>query len=332
MLIIKPTIKTLSQEQFDAIACESILDSALNNNIIFEHSCKNGRCGVCKTHLIEGEVAEIRPQLALTEADRLENKILTCCCEAVTDIVIDSESQSALQGIAVKNFPSKISSIYLLSDDIIEVTLRLPPTASFLFLEGQYLNVSWNGAKRSYSMASSSINKEIVLLIKKVSKGIMSEYWFEKAKINDVVRIEGPLGTFFLRDGLEDLVFLATGTGIGPVKAILEKLNQLGSISTEHRKIYLFWGNRNSAEFVWDPKLTNINVQTHLVVSKPSKEWNGLTGYVQNIALDVLGKDISNCKVYACGSSMMIKSASEVLVKSGLVESNFYSDAFVQSY
>lgn len=332
MTVASSTIKTLSQESFDSVASKSILESALLNNVIFEYSCKNGQCGVCKTNLIEGDVAELKPQLALTDSDRLENKILTCCCEAVGDILIDSENLSALQDVEVKTLPSRISRIVFLSKDIVEVTLRFPPAAMFRFLEGQYLDVIWNGIRRSYSIASNSLENEVVLLIKKVKGGVMSEYWFDKAKENDLIRVEGPSGTFFLRDGNDDLVFLATGTGIAPVKAILEQINQRHETEKQDRNIYLFWGNRSADDFVWDARFTNINVQSNFVVSRADSGWKGLTGYVQDIALDVLGGNVSNCQVYACGSNTMIQSANQLFVKSGLAENNFYSDAFVQSF
>lgn len=310
---------------------QSILDGALNAGYSFGYSCKNGQCGVCKTTLISGEVKELQPQLALTERDIAKNKILTCCCEPITDVLIDAEELTALKGIETKTLPVRISKINQLSNDIIEVQLRFPPSADFKFLEGQYLVVLWNGVRRSYSIASTSLDKEVTLLIKKVEQGLMSDYWFNHAKLNDLLRIEGPKGTFFLRNKERSIIMLATGTGIAPIMSILHKLDQDKNYQ-QHQRIIPFWGNRFADNFIWQPEFKNITVNLEKVVSKPDSKWPGKTGYIQNIALEMLGNKVMDCDVYACGSNEMIKSAKEQFMHAGLSERQFYSDAFLQSY
>jgi len=325
-------IKTLKNIELNGNTEQSILDSALNAGYCFDYSCKTGQCGVCKATLLKGEVKEIKPQLALCDTDLAKHKILTCCCEPITDILIDAEELTALKGIETKTLPARISQINQLSNDIIEVQLRFPPSADFKFLEGQYLDVLWNGVHRSYSIASTSLDKEVTLLIKKVEQGVMSDYWFNQAKLNDLLRIEGPKGTFFLRNKERSIIMLATGTGIAPIMSILDKLDQDGNYQHHHQSISLFWGNRFADDFVWQPQFKNITVNLEKVVSKPDSTWTGKTGYIQNIALEVLGNKVIDCDVYACGLNEMIQSAKQAFMQAGLIEKQFYSDAFVQSY
>ena len=323
-------IATLEKKVFSGSGDKSILDEALNAGYVFEYSCKNGQCGVCKASLLSGEIKEIRPQLALTEQDALKKQFLTCCCAPTTDILIDSEDLSALHAIELKTLPARISQLQLLSDNIIEVKLRFPPTADFNFLEGQYVDVIHSSATRSYSVASTSEQKEMTLLIKKVDQGLLSAYWFEHAVVNDLLRIEGPKGTFFLRDKEKPLVFLATGTGIAPIMAILRQLDENKTFE-QHQPIYLFWGNRNEEDFVWDPVFQRLRVESFRVLSKPRGNWREDVGYVQDVAVKKVN-NLTGCHVYACGSNNMITSAKKLFMEKGLDESSFYSDAFVQSY
>ena len=323
-------IKTESGLSFQSKSGCSILESALSSGIFFEYSCQNGQCGACKTTLLHGKVTEMQPQLALNKIDR-SNQFLSCCCEAASDILIDAIDLSIMHGIEVKILPTRVNSLELLSEDIMQVKLRLPPASNFLFLEGQYIDVIGpNAIRRSYSIASIASNKELVLLIKRVKKGEFSAYWFNKAKLNDLLRIEGPKGTFFLRDKSKSLVFLATGTGIAPIISILEELDKDPDfIQTE--SISLFWGNRVQQDFVWTPNFQKINIKFYPVVSRKNDAWKGQYGYVQDVALEV-SKDIQKNNVYACGASEMINSAKVSFIKAGLSEKDFYADAFVQSY
>lgn len=323
-------VKTTEGKEFVSESSMSILDSALGAGFIFEYSCKNGQCGVCKTTLLDGNVKEIVSQQSLTEQEKQQGIILSCCCEPVSDILIDAEDLSALHGIEIKTLPARISSIQQMSPDIVEVVLRLPPTADFNFLEGQYLDVIGpNGVRRSYSIASSSSQKEITLLIKKVEGGVLSQYWFFDARENDLVRIEGPKGTFFIRDIGEPLLFLATGTGIAPVISMLQGLDEMDGFDQKH-PIQVFWGNRFKEDFVLCPEFERLNVDFVKVLSRQDGGWGSEVGYVQDVALTTVS-DMSNLQVYACGSNEMIQSAKRKFFDSGLPEKNFFSDAFVQS-
>ena len=254
---------------------------------------------------------------------------MTCCCAPKTDLLIDSEDLSALHGIETKTSPAKIARIKRHNEDIVEIILRLPPKVDFEFLEGQYLEVIYKEIRRSYSIASISDEKNLTLIIKRFETGLMSDYWFNHAKENDLLRIEGPKGTFFVRDISKPLLFLATGTGIAPVISMLRALDENPEF-VQCQPINVFWGNRSSGDFIYSPKFKKLNVRFNNVCSRPEADWTGEVGYVQKVALEKL-KNLTEFNVYACGSSDMIGSAKHLFKKIGLPENMFYSDAFVQS-
>ena len=158
----------------------------------------------------------------------------------------------------------------------------------------------------------------------------MSQYWFNEVMPNDLLRIEGPKGTFFLRDREKPLVFLATGTGIAPIKSILNNLESDSEYQQKH-SIAVYWGNRFPEEFVWQSCFTKLDVSFHNVLSRPSANWAFELGYVQDIALNHQ-KNLESISVYACGSNAMIQMAEQQFLAAGLSEDAFYSDAFVQSF
>jgi len=321
------TIQTTQSKSIPTSPEQSILDSALSAGIVFDYSCKNGQCGACKTTLLEGEVLELQAQIALSEEDRENNKILSCCCAPQTDILIDAEDLTALKDIEIKTSPVRINKIEKKAATIIEIELRLPPTMNMRFLEGQYIDViGSNGLRRSYSIASSASDKTITLWIKKVENGKFSHYWFNNAKENDLLRIEGPKGTFFFRNGQKKIILLATGTGIAPIKSMLDKLDD----SITDVGFHLYWGNRKPEDFFWEPNYKNLNLQYTLVLSQKNDGHMGAIGYVQDIVIKQ-HQNLENTEVYACGSIDMIESARALFINNGLEEKHFHSDAFVSS-
>ena len=157
---------------------------------------------------------------------------------------------------------------------------------------------------------------------------MFSNYWFCEAKPNDLLRVEGPLGTFFYRHKEEctHIVLLATGTGIAPIKAILEQL-QASPELLANKKVWLLWGGRKKEDLFWKPNFTFAHFE-YIPVLTREDDWQGAKGYVQEIASS---QTISwpTAQVYACGSEVMIQSAQELLTKQGLKEENFFADAFV---
>jgi len=318
-------VDTLEKKTFNCNSDECVLDAALENNIFFDYSCKNGKCGVCKTKLISGSVNEIKPQLY---RELKSSEFLSCCCSPSSNLLIDSVDLSVLRDFPVRTFPAKIDKLEKITDNLMYLSFRLPPSVPFNFKEGQYVDIIQNSVRRSYSVMSTSLDNKLELFVKNIKGGILSNYWFEKAKINDLVRFEGPKGTFFLRDADRPLIFLATGTGIAPIKSILDRL-EVDSVRSNNKPIYLFWGNRLISEFIYKFKYNNINLNFFPVLSG-SEQWDGCRGYVQDVALEKISF-ASNYDIYACGSENMINSAIDKFRSSKCSYNSFLYDAFVES-
>lgn len=330
---MRNTITLANGKIFQAESEQTLLEAATANGIALEYSCRTGRCGVCKTQVISGVTNIIKNEISLTDQDVKNGFILTCCRTVASDVYIDSEDLGVLGDIKVKTFPCRIDFLHKLSEDVIEVVLRTPPNSRIEYLAGQYVDmIGKDGLRRSYSIANAPREDgRISLQIRKVDNGKMSKYWFEIAKPNDLLRMEGPLGTFCLRNSnAENLILMATGTGIAPIKAILEKISESHK-SNAYKNIYLYWGGRVEKDLYWRPEFKNISLKYTPVLSRVNVgEWSGRKGHIQDAVL-VDGIDLEKSVVYACGSENMIQSAKQKLESAGLSAKNFYSDAFVSS-
>jgi len=326
-----PTITIHDNKSFYCADSQTILDAARASGIGLEYSCRSGRCGVCKSLVLEGSSENIKPELSLSDSDQSRGYILTCCRTASSDLRLDADDLGRIGQIECKTLPCKIDKIGLVTDSIIEVVLRLPPTSALNYVPGQYIDVMGeNGIRRSYSIANAPReDNKIVLQIRKVHDGVMSRYWFEEAKDNDLLRIEGPLGTFSLRDSSKpNLLLLATGTGIAPIKAMLEELDR--AQEKRFNRIDLYWGVRYPDEIYWIPRFDSLPIQLIRVISSMNKDEVMEKLYIQNAVIRNQ-LDLKNTTVYACGSELMIRDARKLLTENGLDSRHFYSDAFVSS-
>lgn len=311
----------------------TLLDAATNSDIALEYSCRSGRCGVCKAQVISGSTSVMKCEASLSIEEQDAGYILTCCRSAISDLMLDVDDLGDLAKYKAKTLPARIDSIKFVANNVMEVVLRLPPSSIFDYRAGQYIDVIGDaGVRRSYSIANAPReDRKIKLEIRKVENGVLSQYWFNEAKVNDLLRIHGPLGTFSFRPKTKrNLVLLATGTGIAPIKSILEELSSCTSKDQLHfDRVQLYWGGRFQDDLYWEPDFPNLPLNFTPVLSRTS-DWLGRTGYVQQAVLDDQ-IDLSDSTVYACGSENMIHSAKITLVSAGLSPTQFYSDAFVSS-
>jgi len=307
---------------FEGDSESTILDSAVSAGIVLEHSCKTGVCGVCEAQVFSGD--------GQTEL----SVVLTCQHKPTSDMNLKAEYFPELDTIKCMTFPAKVSQVLLKAENIMVLKLRYPPKSKFSFLPGQYIDLKYQGVTRSYSLASIP-NEEntIELHFKRVERGEMSEKIFAPIAENQLLQLEGPKGTFFLRDKKAGpIIFIATGTGYAPVKSMVSDFIQKQQFD---RPIYVYWGNRSSNLFYDKQQLlewaNNIEIlNAELCLSRSDIGWTGRIGYVQDCVLED-GISLSDAEVYACGSIEMIESAKSSLIGAGLDKDSFYSDAFVAS-
>ncbi len=325
-------VKLSNGREFQASPGTSLIEAALASGIVLPYSCKTGRCSTCKSKVLEGQTTLLQSETGLSADEKAEGWILNCVRSAQTDLILEVED---LGGVALppsKTLPCRISSIDRLAGDVVRVMLRFPPSAEFNFIPGQYIEVIGpGGIRRSYSLANAlSTEKILELHIRAVDGGAMSDYWFSQAKSDDLLRINGPLGTFFLRHTENlDLIFLATGTGIAPVKAMLESIARR-LCEQQPKSITVVWGGRIEEDLYFDVQSVLAGQIFVPVLSRPASNWLGKKGYVQDVLLS-MNPDLSNSVVYACGSDTMIRSAKAALLQAGLPSARFQSDAFVCS-
>lgn len=325
------TVVTLlpSKVSFDVSDNQSILQAALEANVPLEYSCSTGRCGTCKVKLIKGNIKQGKYDETLMLSSE---QVLTCVAFPTTDIELKATYLPELQGIQTKTVPAKVDAFSYENDSILILTLRLPPNAGLEYLPGQFVELSFKCQKRSYSLASAYINaNKIELHIKKVKEGFFSDYFFNHIAKNDLFRIRGPLGSFFVRKNEAPLIFLCTGTGFAPVKAMVESLLAAG----DRRPINIFWGARYRKDIYSNlPQEWALEYEQIAFTPVLSREEKILgveaKGYVQS---EVIRQclDLKQSYVYACGASEMINDARTLLVEKGVDSEHFFSDAFISS-
>jgi len=299
----------------------NILDDALEHLIPLEHSCKTGECGVCSAEVVSGEVENEAGEVVQ------KGKVLTCQSKALSNVTLNVNYYPELSHQKMQTLPCKVASIDFLTGDIVILKLRFPPTAKFDFLPGQYIDLNFKGIKRSYSIANShEVSAGLELHIRKVPNGKMSEVLFSSVKENQLMRIEGPKGTFFIRNNDKPLILIATGTGIAPIKAMVEEL----IVAKDNREINLFWGMQYAKELYCQElfKLSEQHDHIHFtpVLSQEHHEKYAY-GHVQHAVLKQFDS-LENMDVYACGSVKMINESKKLFKNHKLLSDAFYSDAF----
>ncbi|WP_343589075.1 2Fe-2S iron-sulfur cluster-binding protein [Paracidovorax wautersii] len=325
-------VRLPSGKTFSADDGTVLIDAAASAGVNLPYSCKTGRCSTCKCRLLSGRSRALHEETGLSEQEKADGWILGCVRTPTTDVVLDVEDLEGVQLPTQKTVPCRIDTIERMADDVVKIGLRLPPTADFKFLAGQYVDVIGpGGLRRSYSLAAADFSaKKLEIHVRAVKGGVMSRYWFEQAKPSDLLRLHGPLGTFFLRKTAgRDLVFLATGTGIAPVKAMLESMADLPADQLP-RSVRVLWGGRRTQDIYFEVTAPNLPLTYTPVLSREEPEWQGAIGYVQNIYLSTRPA-LDRVTVYACGSDAMIHSAKAALTAAGLSEYQFLADAFVCS-
>jgi CDP-4-dehydro-6-deoxyglucose reductase, E3 len=313
---------------FDASPDKSILESARNESLTFDHSCLSGRCSECKVKVVFGDFEMPSTQEGLTDKEVQEGYCLSCITKPLSDLEL--EDVSYIEGVLpdVKTIPAKISSLEFLSEDVVKLTLRTPPNKSLEFLAGQYIDLSVKGIKRSYSISSTPSDSEIELLIKNYMGGQFSNYLFNEAEVNDLLRIEGPKGTYILPEDIQqNLVFISTGTGIAPNLSLIKSILKEGV--KQSSQITLIHGQRTAKEHIYSIEETLNEIEIIKCTSRESVE-GYVRGYVQD-ALRGLDLEIKNSLVFACGNPQMIKELKTQTIAMGLEERNFKSDVFVPS-
>lgn len=324
-----------SGHQFNCDAEETILASGLLAGLGLPHGCKNGACGACKGKIVAGQATLGKHQAkALAPEEEQQGFSLFCCTKPLSDLTIEVREVEVGE-FASRKLPTRVAKIEKLSHDVMLVCLQLPATEKFAFRAGQYIEfLLRDGKRRSYSMANAMHSTDqITLHIRHMPGGLFTDQVFSTLKERDILRVEGPQGTFFLReDSDKPIIFLASGTGFAPIKAMMEHALKEGMT----RPMTLYWGGRRPGDLYmhqlcldWAKEIPHFHYIPVVSDALPEDQWTGRTGFVHQAVLEDV-RDMSGVQIYACGAPIVVDSAKRDFVALAKLPVNeFYSDAFI---
>ena len=324
---------------FSADSTETLLAAGIRQGIGLPYGCKDGACGSCKCRKISGTVVhgEHQPK-ALSADEEAQGLILTCCSKAQSDVVLESRQVAEEGSFPIKKMPARVVSLEKKSDDVMTVIMQLPSTDVMQFHAGQYVEfLLRDGSRRSYSMANAPHTLEptapkVELHIRHMPGGKFTDVVFSTMKEKDILRIEGPYGSFYLRENsTAPLILLASGTGFAPIKALLEHMQHKGI----ERPATLYWGGRRPSDLYMNDwveaqikLMPNLSYVPVISDAKPEDAWSGRTGFVHQAVLQD-HPNLSSYQVYACGAPIVVDSArADYVNKAGLPEEAYFADSF----
>ncbi len=325
-------------QQFDAEADETILDAALRHGLTMPYGCRDGACGACKGKVVDGVIEHGKAQPhALKDEEKAAGLALYCCAKAQSDVTLECKQVSSSTDIPVKTLPSRIEKLEKLAADVIELQLKLPANERLQFLAGQYIDILLkDGKKRSFSLANAPHDDALLQLhVRHMPGGLFTDQVFSTLKVKDILRFNGPHGSFYLREeSPKPIILLAGGTGFAPIKALVEHAIAEGCT----RPMALYWGAKTRQGLYlsalpeqWAAR--HPHVRYIPVLSEPADEdgWTGRSGLVHEAVLADF-PDLSAYQVYACGAPAMIDAARRDFVAlCNLPEEEFFADAFTFS-
>ncbi|HZN46878.1 MAG TPA: CDP-6-deoxy-delta-3,4-glucoseen reductase [Ramlibacter sp.] len=314
---------------------EAILAAAIRQGVGMPYGCKDGACGSCKCRKLEGAVVHGPHQSkALSAEEEAAGLILTCCAVPQTDVVLESRQVTDESAFPVRKMPARVSTLAKVSHDVMVVKLQLPANDTLRYHAGQYIEfILRDGARRSYSMGNASHNGPgVELHIRHMPGGKFTDHVFTAMKEKEILRVEGPFGSFFLReDSDKPMILLASGTGFAPIKALIEHMQFKGI----QRPATLYWGGRRPSDLYMESwvrermaEMPNLKYVPVVSNALPEDNWTGRTGFVHKAVMEDF-PDLSGHQVYACGAPIVVDSArADYTAHCALPPEEFYADAF----
>lgn len=328
-IIVKP-----SGHEFWMEGGEKILEAALREGHAFPYGCRNGACGACMGRVLEGriEYGEEEPR-GISARDRAQGKALFCQARPLSDLVIEAREVNAARDLPIKTLPCRVVGMQKLAPDVMRLYLKLPASERLQFLAGQYISILLrDGRRRDFSLANAPHADEYLEIhVRWVPGGEFTTQVFEQLREKAILRFQGPLGSFFLReDSLRPIIMMGGGTGFAPLKGILEHAFYIKVT----RPIHLYWGARARQDLYlselpqdWAEKYPNFRYTPVLSEARPEDRWSGRTGWVHEaVAADY--PELGSYEVYMSGPPPMIEAAKPMFLARGLPEECLFYDSF----
>jgi len=309
---------------------EPVLEAALRANVALPHDCQFGGCGTCRIKLVEGTVAyDDELPMGLSPEEEAQGYALACQAKATSDLVISTERLLPCPAQPTRQV-AMVKHVRLLSADVCHLVLAIPALENLVYRAGQYLNVHLgDGRVRSFSMASAPRDGIVDLHIRRIPGGHFTQGLLTRLKVADTLDVEFPLGTFgYHAQDYRPLVMVATGTGLAPLKSMLESLAD----DPDCPPVSLYWGMRDAADLYLDAQIKSwasrlCDFRYVPVLSRAHASWQGRRGYVQQAVLEDFA-DLSEHAIYLCGSPAMIADAKQQFFERGASIHHVYADSF----
>ncbi len=326
-----------SGHEFEADGEETILEAALRQGVGLPYGCRNGACGKCAGSVLSGQTHYDTDLIrALAKKEYQKGKTLFCQAHARSDLSIEVDEITRAKEVEIKTLPCRVEEKQRLSHDIMRLKLKLPETERLQFLAGQYVEfLLKEGKRRAFSIANAPHDDEFIELhIRHVPDGQFGDYVFDGLKEKALMRIEGPLGSYYLReDSQRPIILMGGGTGFAPLKGMIEHAIYTGL----EMPIHLFCGVRSLRDLYMDDMVKgwldkHNNLSYTPVLSSPMVEdnWQGETGFVHEAVISHY-PDLSTYDVYLSGPPPMVKAGMDLFYQYGLPETQIYSDSFEYS-
>lgn len=309
---------------------QSILETALQHGIAYPHGCRSGRCGSCKSRLIEGEV-EMLPhsRFALTDAEKAGGLILACRAVPKTDVAV---AWIVAAGEAAPGPARKMQGVVVSIDDLTHDIKRmkiLPDGAALAFSAGQYADIGFGDLpSRSYSMANRPGDPELEFHIRRVRGGAVSDYAHTLVKIGDRVALEAPHGASHLREHHDGpMLCIAGGSGLAPIKSIVDTALAHGV----RQAIHIYFGARAERDLYLVEHFERLARQHANLVFTPVLSETQATPRRQGVVTQAVADDLpdlANWKAYVAGPPPMVDAAMEIAFARGLNAEDMHADVF----
>jgi Na+-transporting NADH:ubiquinone oxidoreductase subunit F len=314
----------------------NLLAALMDKKIFIPSACGGrGTCGLCKLKVLEG-AGELLPteEPYLSPEEVKQNTRLSCQVKVRNDLSVRIPEEL----LSVKEYVATVEKITDLNQDTKEIRLRLPEGEEMHFKAGQYIHFTAppygenpEPVYRAYSISSPPSEKNFVeTIVRLVPGGICTTFMFEVMKEGDEININGPYGGFYLRDTDAEIVFIAGGSGIAPIKSMLHDMKEKGN----SRKAMFFYGVNTVKDLYhadtmkqFEKDLPNFKYVPSIAKGSADDTWEGETGLVTEV-LDRHVKDGQGKEGYLCGSPGMIDASVKVLVAKGVPEKKIYYDKF----
>lgn len=319
-------------EQFWVEPQETILQAAQRQGVRIHSDCEFGGCGTCRIQVTRGQVRYEDDCLPMSIADDEHEQGHAAACQARLEEDVEISLASHMDVLPdTQCVTAHVHSVERACQGIWRLVLQLPADAVVEFRPGQYLNILFDdGRARSFSMANAdALSGRIELHVREVEGGRFTQACLPNLQPGDELQLDVPLGVFYWRErDWRPMVMVATGTGIAPIKAILESLLD----KDDCPPVSLYWGMNRPEDLylapeiaAWADRLCEFRFVP--VLSHADECWSGARGYVQEQVCRDL-PDLSEHAVYLCGSPVMIEQAQAMFKEHGADERFMYADAF----